>query len=123
MSYTERANFPFQALAATCAKEAMWRIFVECYAVPESPLYGTRPVNFVHDQILAETDEAGYEAATNRLEALWVGGAQDILTDVLVLAPAAVSRRWSKASGDPVHWPDGRLAVYEDWLAAQPPKK
>lgn len=119
MSYTERSNFPFQALAGACAKESMWRVTVECYAVPESPAYRSRPNNFVHDQLVGEMPERTFREAAKRIEELWVGGAQDICPDVLILAPLAACRRFSKESGDPVFDVDGRLAIYEDWLAAK----
>lgn len=123
MCYTDRANFPFQGLAAACAKESMWRVTVECYAVPTSPAFGSRPNNFVHDQIVGETPEAGFRPAIKRLEALWVGGAQEICKGVLILAPFAACRRFSKEAGDPVYDDDGQLMVYEDYVLAQAAKK
>lgn len=123
MGFTDRSNFPFQALAAACAKESMWRVTVEAYAVPSSPAFGARPNNFVHDQLVGEVDEANFRPAVKRIEELWVGGAQEICPDVLILAPAAVCRRFSKSSGDPVFDDAGELQVYEDWLAARDAKK
>lgn len=118
MSFTEYSNFPFQALAATCGKEAMWRVTLECYADPTSPLYGARAVDFIHDQLLVEADEEGFRQAAKRLEELWKDGAQDICPDILIMAETAVSRRWTKAAGDPV-FIGGELAIFEDFVAAK----
>jgi hypothetical protein len=123
VGYTDGNNGWFQGLGSDCARESDWRVTVECYAVPESPLFGWRALAFVHDQNLLEGPEANYRAAAKRLEELWVGGAQDICTDVVIRAKPAAVRRWSKAGGDAVYWEDGSLAIYEDFLLAQEAKK
>jgi hypothetical protein len=120
--YTDGNNSWFQGLGSDCAKESTWRVTVECYAVPASALFGSRPIAFVHDQALVESAEETYVAAAKRLEELWVGGAQEICTDVLIQAKPAATRRWSKSGGDAVYWPDGTLAVYEDFLLASQAK-
>lgn len=59
--YTAACNSFFQGLGADVAKEGMWAVTRACYdSTQDSPLFGTRPWNFVHDQILAETP--GYES-------------------------------------------------------------
>lgn len=126
VGYPDGNNGWFQGLGADCARESDWRVCVECYAVPESPLYGWRPVAFIHDQVLVESGwgrEHTYVEAAKRLEELWVSGAQDICTDVVIRAKPAAVRRWSKAGGDAVYWPNGALAIYEDWLDAEAKKK
>lgn len=119
VGYSDGNNNWFQGLGADCAKESDWRVCVKCYAAPTSPLFGFRPIAFIHDQVLVEGPEEGYVAAARRLEELWVSGAQEICTDVLIQAKPACTRRWSKAGGDAVYWEDGSLAVFEDFMEAQ----
>lgn len=87
-SYTECANFRFQALAAHGAKAALWDVWRECMLgwywanyqgngygseYSASPLQESRLVNFVHDEIVAEhPEDARGEAALKRQEALMI---------------------------------------------------
>ena len=52
--YTQACNTLFQGLVARGAKLAAWALFVACYLDPSSPLYGCRPVLFVHDEFVLE---------------------------------------------------------------------
>jgi len=64
-SFTVAANGYFQGLAADAAKAALFAVSRACYTEPESPLYGSRPVLFIHDQIICEVPiSMGHEAAT-----------------------------------------------------------
>lgn len=118
LNFTNGANGPFQALAADAAKEALWRVTVHCYVLTDSPLYGSRPVNFVHDQVLVEVPEATFREAAKALQEQWCGGAQHVVPDIKILAEPAACRRWDKAAGDPVYDSAGRLAIYGDTLNA-----
>lgn len=60
MSFTAACNFPFQALGAVIAKDAAYAIARACYVEDDSPLFGSRPVNFIHDQFLIETRDNQY---------------------------------------------------------------
>ena len=72
--YTVAANSFFQGLAADCAKAAGYEITRECFLGRDrhgrpSPLEGSRVVNFVHDEFIAEhpidlAHEAAYRIAT-----------------------------------------------------------
>lgn len=52
--YTQWLNTPFQGLGGDIAKAALWQVCLECYTDESSPLYGSRPVLFVHDEIICE---------------------------------------------------------------------
>ena len=52
--YTQFLNTPFQGLGARVVKDAMWRVSRECYVDRRSPLYGSRLVLNVHDELIAE---------------------------------------------------------------------
>lgn len=113
--YTVTANTFFQGLAADAAKSAGFAIAHECYAVPSSPLYGCRIINFVHDEFILEVHAHPERAhlAAYRLRDLMASAAQAWLPDVSIgqLEPVLM-RRWSK-SAKMAHR-DGMLIPWED---------
>jgi len=111
-SYCEACNTMFQGLAADAAKRAGFMIAKACYVERASPLFGVRPVNFPHDEFIAEVLEARAPEAAEELARLMVVGASVYLPDVPPLAEAYIMRRWSKKA-KPVRGADGRLAVWE----------
>lgn len=113
VGYCDAANTFFQGLAADAAKQSLWAVCREMYAVRSSPLYGCRMLAFVHDELLAEVPMEGLHERCLRLQELWVGAAQAVVPDVLISAAPAAAFRWSKAAGDPVFGADGRLIPYE----------
>lgn len=62
-TYTSACNDGFQRLLADITSDALWNVARECYdPTCESVLYGSRPVNFVHDEIIMETVDDTDEA-------------------------------------------------------------
>lgn len=62
--YTAACNSFFQGLASDASKCALYAVTRACYAEPESPLYGSYPVLFIHDQIICEVpQDRAHEAA------------------------------------------------------------
>lgn len=113
-SYCEACNTCFQGLAADAAKAAGFLISRACYAEPASPLFGARPVNFVHDEFIVEVDddERAHDAAFE-LARLMVEGTKPFLPDVPALAEPLLMRRWSKKA-KPVHdAAEGRLIPWD----------
>lgn len=101
--FTVMCNTPFQGVAASGCKEALIRIFEECYFSKKSPLYGSYPVLMVHDEIVLETPYDGSEeglarlrAAANRFEQLMVEGMEKYTPNVPAEAEVAISTRWTK---------------------------
>ena len=99
-TYCGACNNGFQALGVDCAKAAMCLVAEAEYAVPASPLYGSRTVAFVHDEVIAETDDGpGVHDAAFELARLMTEGANRYLPDVPMKAersePTAM-RIWSK---------------------------
>jgi len=110
--FTDGANFGFQGLAADGAKAALWAVTQECYADPSSPLWGFRPVAFIHDEIIIEGPEDGKDAATDRLCAIMIEEMERYIHCVPILVDAAVMRRWYKgAESERV---DGEWTVYSE---------
>lgn len=97
--YTEYLNTFFQGLAADAAKAAGFLIARACYADRSSVLYGSRIVNFVHDEFIVEVpdDHLASERA-HRLAELMVEGASPFLPDIPPVVEPLLARKWSKAA-------------------------
>lgn len=95
--YTVACNSLFQGLGSDATKNAGWLISKACYLDKNSPLYGCRIVNYIHDQFLLECDEDKAHEACLELARLMVLGAEPYLPDVppLVSKPL-IARCWSK---------------------------
>ncbi len=94
--YTDAANTYFQTLAAHASKRALWNVSARCYADRGSMLYGSRPVLFIHDEIILETPEdAGHEAA-QEIEKVMVDAMERYTPNVPSAASATLMTRWSK---------------------------
>jgi DNA polymerase I-like protein with 3'-5' exonuclease and polymerase domains len=103
VKYTAVCNGFFQHRAAKGAKEAVYRVSKECYCDAGSPLYGSRPWLFAHDEIGMEIP---YEAigprraheAAMRLQAVMVEAMRMWCPDVPIGATVAMTRRWHKGA-------------------------
>lgn len=105
-------NSYFQGSVADGAKFACFLVAWECYAKPESPLYGCRPVLFLHDEILIEAPEERAHEAAVRLGQVMVEALQCFLPDVPVTASPALMRRWYKGA-EAAYDANGRLVPWE----------
>lgn len=111
VTFTEACNSYFQGLAADAAKAAGFLISRACYAEPDSPLYGSRIVNFIHDEVLIEAEEARAPEAAEELARLMVVGASKFLPDVPPIAEPLLMCRWSKKA-KAVRDENGRLVPW-----------
>jgi len=112
VSYTEACNTLFQGLAADAAKAAGFAVSRACYAEPRSPLFGSRIVNFVHDEIIIETPEKGAHEAAEELARVMVSGASVLMPDVPPSAEPVLMRRWSKKAKQ-IRDAQGRLIPWD----------
>ena len=103
-----------QGLGSEATKTALLTVSEECYGDRESPLFGSRPILFIHDEIIRETPEEAGPAAAGRLEKLMIEGQEIWTPDIPAAATASLMRRWSKAGGDPVFDASGTLIPWED---------
>ena len=94
--YTVACNSFFQGLAADAAKDAMWEVVKRQYAVPDNPLFGTRTVNFIHDELLIEIPEHRAEPAALELQRVMTSTFNRWVPDYPTRAEAALMYRWSK---------------------------
>jgi DNA polymerase-1 len=110
VSYTEACNSFFQGLGADAAKAAGFLIAKACNVDLESVLYGSRIVNFVHDEFILEVPEERGHACAIELASLMIRGAAPWLPDVPPRAEPLLMRRWSKKA-KPV-FVEGRLVPW-----------
>jgi hypothetical protein len=107
--YCEACNSYFQGLAADGALDACFAVSRECYAIEESPLYGSRMVAFVHDEILLESPAERAHDAAQRLAQVMVGVMRQWVPDVPIEAEPVVMSRWSKSAVPTFDDQSGRL--------------
>jgi hypothetical protein len=96
VGYTDGCNHLFQHLAAQGAKRALYRAALEAYADPDSAFYGSRPVVFVHDEIIAEVPESRAAAASGRLAQIMCEEMAQLIPDVKITASPTLMRYWTK---------------------------
>lgn len=94
--FTAGCNFLFQGSAADAAGLASWALFKECYVHTESPLFGCRPVLFVHDQFVIESPEDRARPALDRMVEVMRDEFNRITPDVPVGVEGEVKTWWSK---------------------------
>lgn len=97
ISYTAICNSGFQGLGADATKRSGWDVSKACYVDRRSPLFGSRIVNYIHDELIVETDdnERAHDVATE-LSKLMVAGASELIPDVKLSAEPCLMRVWSK---------------------------
>ena len=113
-NYCAGCNTYFQGLAADGAKNAIWEVMKECYVDVDSPLYGCRPVAFIHDELLVEVPEdiEARTAAADRLAEVMVSAMEKWIPDVKIAAEPAAMTRWLKGAEE-VRDEQGRLMCWE----------
>jgi hypothetical protein len=110
-TYTAACNCYFQGLAAHGAKRALYRVLRAAYNEPESPFFGSHPVMFVHDEIIAEVPSDSIHEHATEMARIMCESMQSVTPNVLITAsPAAMSRWYKEAS--PV-WIKDRLSLWE----------
>jgi DNA polymerase-1 len=96
--YPAACNTHFQGLVADAAKTALKDVVRECYMVPSSPLFGSRPVVFAHDEIIIECDIPKVHAVGYRVAELMKKAAKVFMPDMKMEAEPAAMLRWTKES-------------------------
>lgn len=105
--YCSAANGWFQGLTADGAKASLWAVSRACYTEPASPLYGSRPVVFLHDEIIAEVPEDRAHEAATEMARIMISVMAEWIPSVPITAKPTLTRRWWKGA-KPVYV-DGRL--------------
>lgn len=95
--FCDGANTGFQGLAGRLAKAALYAVVRESRNA-RSPLYGSRPIVFVHDEIGAEVPIDRASDAAEFLAHTMEAYAQTYLPDVQVKAEPVLMSRWYKGA-------------------------
>jgi hypothetical protein len=111
--YTAACNGFFQGLGADATGEGGWLVCKACYVDVSSPLFGCRPCNYVHDDMLVEVpnNDKAHDAA-EELARLFIKGINRWLPDVPATAKPLLTHVWSKKAKRVVG-PDGRLVPWK----------
>lgn len=98
-TFTQACNSYFQGLGADATKAAGFLIAKECYVDRKSPLFGSRIVNYIHDQFILECKEDRAHEAAHRLARVMEEGAKPFLPDVpATVSKPMVTKYWSKSA-------------------------
>lgn len=112
-NYTSACNTYFQGLAADLAKEAVFETSRRCYLESlGSPLFGSFPVAFIHDEIIIEAPVDRWREAAEELSRVMVAAAKNWIPDVAIRADPAGMLRWYK-DAEEVRDEDGVLQLWE----------
>ncbi len=112
VDYCAACNTYFQGLAADSAKAAGLALSREMYTDRKSPLFGSRIVNFIHDEFLTEIPIDRMHEAAHRQAELQCAAAQSFVPDVKVSCEPALMMRWEKKAEAVYH--DGRLVPWKE---------
>jgi DNA polymerase I-like protein with 3'-5' exonuclease and polymerase domains len=110
-SYTQHCNTLFSGLAADATKKATFEVVKACRSL-ESPLYESKPLAFIHDELIIESPKNRAQIAAEELSKIMINTAKEYIPDVLVEADAVISDRWYK-SPPQVFDNEGKLTVYK----------
>lgn len=106
--YTEACNSFFQGLAADGAKAATYEVTKACYTEPNSPLFGSRPILFLHDEIMLEVPIDKAHDAAVELSRMMVEEFNKWTPDVPAKAEPTLMTRWSK-NAETLYNSEGKL--------------
>lgn len=102
------ANTLFQGLAADGAKRALIKMTREMYLERDSPLFGSRLLNFIHDETLCEIPLERLHEAAYRQAAVMVEEMKKVVPDVAIKVEPAAMLYWDKEA-EAVHDENGKL--------------
>lgn len=128
VGFCDGCNTYFQGLAADMTKNALWWVTKECYtgdymhsrpdgglfwdgSWAETPLYGCKPVLFMHDEIILEAPIPEAAAAAERLAFLMDESSKLYCPDVPGKAEPWITDAWYKEA-ETVRNSDGELILW-----------
>lgn len=111
-SYTQACNTGFQGLVADAAKAALLPLVRAGYVDTDSRFYGSYPVLFVHDEVIAEVPEDRAHDAAYAMARIMLDATKPYFPDVPMSATPALMRRIYKGAKS-VHDKQGRLIPWE----------
>lgn len=110
VGFTDGANGYFQGLAADCSKDAGFNIAEAMYLDTSSPAYGSRLVDFVHDEFLFEVPADRPHEAAFAVNKIVEAAGRRWMPDCPPKSEPALMERWYKDAE--ARYENGRLAVW-----------
>lgn len=101
--YTDAANTLWSGKTADGAKLALVNTAFECYVDNSSPLYGSRIVAFLYDELILEVPIIRASRAAARLAEVMISSMRVYLPDIPVTASPALMTRWLKGAEPRYH--------------------
>jgi hypothetical protein len=98
LNYCSCANTYFQGRVADGTKLALWRVAYACYVDKTSPLYGSRIVLFLHDELILECPEGCEDACAKELVKLMCDALQEVIPGIPITSTAVAMLRWWKGA-------------------------
>jgi hypothetical protein len=98
LDYCSCANTYFQGRVADGTKLALWRLAWACYVDKTSPLYGSRLILFLHDEVILECPEEKAEECGTEIVHILTGAVQEVIPDIPITSAAVAFRRWFKGA-------------------------
>lgn len=98
IGYTDGCNSFFQGLGADAAKRALVAVSQACYTESKSPLFGSRVLAFIHDEIFAEVPIPTAHEAAMEIVRLMNREFSVVCPDVPPAAEPALMTHWTKAA-------------------------
>jgi hypothetical protein len=106
------ANTLFQGLAADGAKRALVALTEEMYLDRDSALFGSRLLNFIHDETLLEIPLSKLHDGAYRQAAVMVEQMKTVVPDVAIKVEPAAMLFWDKEA-EAVHDENGKLIPWQ----------
>lgn len=116
-TYSAACNSRFQGLGADATGNAAFLISEACYVRQESVLFGSRMVNYIHDEFILECLRARGHDVAHELVKVMIAGAAPYLPHVPATAKPLLSAYWSKEAF-PLYDADKRLFPWDHELGA-----
>ena len=111
VGFCDGANGFFQGLAADGAKHALWEVVLKCYNDPTSPLFGSRPSVFVHDEIILEVPTSLADEAASELSKIMCESMSLFCPDIPITASSSLMKCWLK-DAEPCFDSNGKLIPF-----------
>lgn len=96
--FCQLANFYFQGLAAEGGLVAFTEVTEAAYSRTDSPLYGSRPVLFVHDEIIIECPTHMAHDAAMELKRIMETSMRRFTPQIPSVAEPTLATRWTKSA-------------------------
>lgn len=112
IGFCDGCNTGFQGLGGDAAKVAAMAVSQACYVEPTSPLFGSRLLVLVHDELIGESDIDKAPEACLEVQRLMNLALSKLTPDIPPGAEPTLMTRWIKEAA-PKYGPDGRLTAWD----------